>query len=35
VLIDIPKDVQMQAIEISAWPSPGERQPHRQRMPGH
>lgn len=27
VLVDIPKDVQMQAIEISAWPAPGENQP--------
>jgi acetolactate synthase-1/2/3 large subunit len=27
VLIDIPKDVQMQAIEITHWPAPGERQP--------
>ncbi len=27
VLVDIPKDVQMQAIEIAAWPAPGERQP--------
>jgi acetolactate synthase-1/2/3 large subunit len=27
VLVDIPKDVQMQAIEITEWPAPGERQP--------
>ena len=27
VLVDIPKDVQMQAIEIAAWPAPGEHQP--------
>jgi len=26
VLIDIPKDVQMQAIEIDQWPAPGQRQ---------
>lgn len=26
VLVDIPKDVQMQAIEIGAWPAPGQRQ---------
>ncbi len=26
VLIDIPKDVQMQAIEIDQWPVPGQRQ---------
>lgn len=26
VLIDIPKDVQMQAIEIAEWPTPGQRQ---------
>lgn len=26
VLIDIPKDVQMQAIEIAKWPTPGQRQ---------
>lgn len=26
VLIDIPKDVQMQAIEIDQWPTPGQRQ---------
>ena len=27
VLVDIPKDVQMQAIEIAAWPATGGRQP--------
>ena len=27
VLVDIPKDVQTQAIEISAWPEPGRAQP--------
>src|SRR5574343_2111420 len=27
VLIDIPKDVQTQAIEIAAWPEPGRRVP--------
>lgn len=26
VLVDIPKDVQMQAIEIGEWPAPGQRQ---------
>ena len=26
VLVDIPKDVQMQAIEIAEWPAPGQRQ---------
>ncbi|WP_371322769.1 acetolactate synthase large subunit [Dechloromonas sp. ZY10] len=26
VLVDIPKDVQMQAIEISKWPTPGQSQ---------
>ena len=27
VLVDIPKDVQMQAIEVSDWPEPGRRLP--------
>ena len=27
VLVDIPKDVQMQAIEITEWPAPGQREP--------
>ncbi|MFN4325108.1 MAG: acetolactate synthase large subunit [Azonexus sp.] len=27
VLVDIPKDVQLQAVEIAEWPAPGERQP--------
>ncbi len=26
VLVDIPKDVQMQAIDIAEWPTPGQRQ---------
>ena len=27
VLVDIPKDVQMQAIETTEWPAPGQREP--------
>lgn len=34
VLIDIPKDVQTQAIEIGAWPEPGATLPHEPAAPG-